>query len=91
MSTWYYCRNGQQIGPVGLDELKDLIVRGELDASTFVWQAGMSEWVKVRRHPQLAALVSIPPALPAAASCRPPPKRSMRRTILDVIGSKRGN
>lgn len=91
MSIWYYCRNGQQIGPVGLDELKDLIARGELDASTFVWQAGTSEWVKLRRHPQLAALVSIPPGLPAAASCRPPPKRSMRRTILDVIGSKLGS
>ena len=91
MSTWYYCRNGQQTGPVDLDELRGLIERGELDDSTFVWQVGMSEWVKLRRHPQLAALVSIPPALPAAAACRPPPKRSIRRTILEVIGGKLGN
>lgn len=91
MSTWYYCRNGQQNGPVSLDELKALIVRRELDESTFVWQVGMSEWVKVRRHPQLAELVPNAPARPAAAACRPPPKRSIRRTLLEVIGSKLGN
>ncbi|MDZ4253316.1 MAG: DUF4339 domain-containing protein [Sulfuritalea sp.] len=91
MSTWYYCRNGQQKGPVSLDELKGLIARSELDDSTFVWQVGMSEWVKVRRHPQLAELVSTASALPAAAAWRPPPKRSMRRTLLEVIGSRLGN
>lgn len=91
MSTWYYCRNGQQNGPVSLAELKDLIARRELDESTFVWQVGMSEWVKVRRHPQLAALVSTSSARSDAAACRPPPKRSMRRTLLEVIGSKLGN
>ncbi|MDP3515323.1 MAG: DUF4339 domain-containing protein [Sulfuritalea sp.] len=91
MSTWYYCRNGQQNGPVSLDELKGLIARGELDGSTFVWQVGMSEWVKVRRHPQLAGLVSTSSALSDAAAWRPPPKRSIRRTLLEVIGSKLSN
>ena len=70
MSTWYYCRYGQQTGPVALDELKELIECGELNGTTQVWETGMSEWVKVRNLPELACLIAKAPPVSSSMQLR---------------------
>lgn len=89
MSNWHYCRNGQQKGPITLDELKGMIERGELDDTSLVWQVGMSEWIKVRKHPVLASSISTPPPIPSSAMLEVSRPKSFSRTILDAIGNKR--
>lgn len=64
-STWKYCRNGQQAGIVTLAELKEMIESGILHGDTLVWQVGMTEWIKVRKHPDLLPSVPSPPPCPA--------------------------
>ncbi len=36
-STWYYVNNGEQIGPVNIDEIKTIIRSGKITESTKVW------------------------------------------------------
>jgi uncharacterized RDD family membrane protein YckC len=51
MSTaeWYYLRNGQQAGPVGSGQLKQLAARGGLQPHDLVWRDGLSNWVPAAR------------------------------------------
>ncbi len=85
MSAWHYCRNGQQFGPISEAGLKTLVANGDLEDSTLVWSKGMSEWVRIRNLPEPVSSASTPLRQPAAAR-KPPPKKSIRKTILEVIG-----
>lgn len=88
MSAWYYCRNGQQFGPISEAGLKTLVRNGDMDDCTLVWRKGMGNWVRIRNLPELVSSASTP--IPqAAAGGKPPPKKSIRKTILEVIGGWR--
>ncbi|WP_040206096.1 RDD family protein [Neobacillus jeddahensis] len=43
-NTWFYIRDHQQQGPVGLFELKKLFEQGILSTETFVWSKDMNNW-----------------------------------------------
>jgi|WetSurMetagenome_2_1015567.scaffolds.fasta_scaffold265151_1 uncharacterized protein (TIGR00266 family) len=52
---WYLAIGGQQVGPVGEDEVVRSITAGTVDANTLVFTAGMSSWTPLKSVPQLAA------------------------------------
>lgn len=85
MSNWHYCRNGKQIGPIALDDLKQMISRGELDDGTLVWQPGMSEWTKLRKRPELVSSLPPPPPLPSTPEPAPAGLFSAVVTMLAAI------
>jgi hypothetical protein len=87
MSHWYYCQNGKQEGPVALDELRQMIATGELDASLPAWKIGESEWVRIRKHPELISSIPKPPPLPASAAIDLPLHASLFKRIQSVIRS----
>ncbi len=58
--------NNQDTGPLDMAALDAYARRGELDARTMVWSAGMPGWVAAGEVPALAALL---------APLRPPPLR----------------
>lgn len=41
---WYYAKDGQQAGPVGADEIRNLKASGALSDSDLVWNESMTEW-----------------------------------------------
>ena len=88
VSTWRYCRNGQQEGPVAFDELKGMIERGELADTSLVFKEESSEWVRVRSHAELRA--SIPNQSSAEASAEPETAQptALHKSILDAIRRK---
>ncbi|MFK9091028.1 RDD family protein [Bacillus salipaludis] len=43
-NTWFYIKNHQQQGPVGLFELEKLFEQGILPAETFIWSKEMNCW-----------------------------------------------
>lgn len=45
MSDWYYAAGDQRVGPVSLDQLKQLAAAGAITPATFVWTAGAAQWV----------------------------------------------
>lgn len=42
---WFYGENGVQQGPVGEQELHQLIALGRIHAGTLLWREGMSAWL----------------------------------------------
>src|SRR5215468_9974586 len=64
MSNWFYAANGQQQGPFGDAQLRDLIANGTVKADTLVWTEGMAGWQKAVEVPGLMASAGAPPVLP---------------------------
>jgi hypothetical protein len=59
--------NDQEIGPLDRATLEAYALRGEWDAKTLAWSAGMAGWISAGEVPALAALLT---------SLRPPPLRT---------------
>jgi uncharacterized RDD family membrane protein YckC len=53
--AWYHTRNGQQVGPVTLEELRQRAAVGELQADDLVWREGMADWIAAGQAPEMAA------------------------------------
>ena len=53
MSNWFYAANGQQQGPFGDAQLRDLISNGTVRPDTLVWTEGMAGWQKAAEVPGL--------------------------------------
>mgnify|MGYP003580541835 CR=1 FL=1 len=64
MPPWYYSFNGEQFGPVALDELRQLAEDGVLSPRDLVWHAGQTEWQPAGTVPELP-FAQEPPPLPA--------------------------
>src|SRR5215510_9930091 len=64
MSNWFYAANGQQQGPLGDAQLRDLIANGTVRPDTLVWTEGMAGWQKAAEVPGLMASAGGPPARP---------------------------
>lgn len=69
MAEWYFSRDGAQLGPVTLEELKRQIQAGTLTRETLIWKEDMVEWTPAG---QVKEVFSVPPPLPAAAKAPPP-------------------
>ena len=61
MSNWFYAANGQQQGPFGDAQLRDLIGNGTVRADTLVWTEGMAGWQKAAEIPGLMPAGGPPP------------------------------
>ncbi len=48
VASWYYAVGDRQEGPIPFDELQRKVERGEIQAQTLVWKAGMAEWSPAR-------------------------------------------
>ncbi len=63
--------NGQQVGPLTMDELAKRVAAGEVKPDTLVWKQGMAQWAKALEVPEVASLVArTPPPIPGGS---PPP------------------
>ena len=60
--VYYIIENGQQIGPLSIEQLRSKGITGE----TNVWREGMAQWGKAKDLPELASLLQVapPPANP---------------------------
>src|SRR5687768_3887589 len=70
---WYYAVGGNQVGPVGSDELKRLAAAGELKPTDLVWRDGLSDWTAASKIGGLFAAAAAPGTSPpdAAAAAAP--------------------
>jgi membrane protease subunit (stomatin/prohibitin family) len=64
--------NGQQMGPYGMDVLKQGVDSGQFTRESMVWCEGMSQWTQAGSVPELAGLFG-PPPFPGGGSGGPPP------------------
>jgi uncharacterized protein (TIGR00266 family) len=82
---WYLAIGGQQVGPVGEDEVVRSIQAGTVDGGTLVFTAGMSNWTPLKDVPQLAARLG-----GAAAAGAPPvvPGRQAHEIDFKIYGNE---
>jgi tetratricopeptide (TPR) repeat protein len=66
---WFYSQGDKRLGPVELDPLVEMIVTGQLPASTLVWRHGLGEWIAAGNVPEIAG--HLPPPLPGASDAKP--------------------
>ena len=45
--TWHLVVDQKQIGPMTAAEVRDRYARGEIDADTYIWREGFSDWMRV--------------------------------------------
>lgn len=71
---WYYVGQFGQLGPLSLQQVRDLLDGGVITAETYVWRPGMSDWKEAREVPDLAPLLqpstTPPPFDPSATRKR---------------------
>jgi predicted Zn finger-like uncharacterized protein len=72
-TQWFAGLDGQEQGPLALDELERRLVAGALSPEHFFWREGMQDWLPLEQVPELAHLAAGP--RPAA----PPPAPNGRR------------
>ncbi len=44
--TWFYSKNGQQLGPINEQEFSQKCFNGEILTTDLVWKEGMSDWMQ---------------------------------------------
>ncbi len=52
--VWHIVVEGEQVGPLGEDDIKGRLSRGEINGETLVWKEGFADWVKLSTVPELA-------------------------------------
>jgi len=63
---YYYAANGQQLGPVSFDKLKELFANRTINRDSLVWKQGLLTWTALKEIEELKAFLggSTPPPLP---------------------------
>lgn len=63
---YYYAANGQQLGPVSYDKLKELFANRTINRDSLVWKQGLMGWTALKEIEELKAFLggNTPPPLP---------------------------
>src|SRR5258708_5773577 len=65
---WHLVVNGDQVGPLPDADVRERITRGEVNAETYVWKDGFTDWVKLSTVTEFADdLAANPMATPTSA------------------------
>lgn len=78
-SFWYVGVNGQQQGPLGTQQVIDLIRAGQLGQTAYVYGQTLPQWTPIAQVAQFAGLFGQAPPLP------PPPPVGPAPVMADVI------
>lgn len=64
--AYHYALNGQQLGPVSIDKLKELFANRTINKDSLVWKQGMQNWTSLKDIEELKAFLggNTPPPLP---------------------------
>jgi hypothetical protein len=79
-AEWFYAVDGQQGGPVSLEQLRRMIEEGAVGARDLVWRDGMGEWMASKKVAELWAAepaATPPPPVPPPVISSPPPPASV--------------
>jgi hypothetical protein len=64
-ARWFHLLGGERRGPVGLEEVRELVLEGSLEPESWVWADGMQDWMHVKDVPALVPPRALRVTLPA--------------------------
>lgn len=64
--NYYYAVNGQQLGPVSFERLKELFASRTINRDSLIWKQGMANWSALKDIEELKSFLggNTPPPLP---------------------------
>ena len=65
-ALWHVASGGRVLGPYAIEQLRDAVASGQLNATSTVWTAGMDAWAPMGSVPALAPIFVPPPPPPTA-------------------------
>lgn len=85
-AEWFYIGHYGQLGPLTREQLEELVEGGVVAADTYVWRAGMSDWVPAEKAPELSAVfrrsgTAVPPPPPGSNRPKPPSEPTVQPTV----------
>ena len=95
-TLWFYILDGQKMGPVSTEGMRQLLLNGKVGTATKVWRNGMAGWLPLKTLPEFADMA--PPPTPGEQKERkhvrvdnksdsgPQPARTKRKGLI-VLGS----
>lgn len=83
---WYMTRRGHQIGPVPQSEIEAMMRNGGADGDTYVFTAGMTEWLRLKEVGAFRPLLAGDGSGPIPA----PPDRTAHGIAPDLRAARRG-
>lgn len=77
-TDWYYVGQYGEIGPLSLEQMRDLVQDKVVEQDTYVWRRGMTDWVHAAQVTELterlkASTLEPPPPPPISAPKAPRP------------------
>ena len=48
MVSWYYVQGTERVGPVGVETLKELFLKEEINLESYVWRKGFQNWERLK-------------------------------------------
>lgn len=73
MINWYYVYGSERVGPVGVETLRDLFSKEEINLETYVWKKGFQNWERLKDVKELD--LSAPKVEVASPVVGGPPKK----------------
>lgn len=88
---WYYVGHYGQLGPLTLDQMKELVRDGVIDRQTFVWHTGRPQWSSAETYFELRVefekqMPSIPPPVPFMPPTATPPMQAPNPMVAPMMG-----
>src|SRR5262249_43016436 len=68
---WFVAIDEKQVGPLTVENVRDLWNRGELAADSLCWRAALPDWVALSEAPELASLLAPKPTKPVIVATAP--------------------
>ena len=68
---WFVAIDEKQVGPLTLENVRDLWNRGELAADSLCWRAGLPDWLALSEAPELASVLAPRPSKPVIVATAP--------------------
>jgi hypothetical protein len=81
--------DGQQYGPISLEQMRQWLTEGRVNAQTLVWTEGSTEWKPLANFPELAPAsgpaATLPPTAPAAGLNNVDPASSVKGPAIGLL------
>ncbi len=93
-AVWHLVIDQDQVGPLAIADVQRRLAAGEIDADTFAWREGMSDWLPVAQVGELAPLLgertTVGASDPAAALAAAPPREDSSDDLFAAAAPARG-
>jgi hypothetical protein len=63
-ARWFRLEGTERRGPIGLEEMRELVLEGTLVPRSWVWADGMTDWMRVADVPALVPPQALRVTLP---------------------------